>query len=206
MRSLILFLPLLCSAQNGLTVQNTTGNGMQLAWSASSGFASPTYLVERCQGQGCNTFAQVGTSASAAYTDSGLAHYTYFYYRVRATDGSGNYGPYGRTEGAVTVDLALSAPNGDRCTAVKSLPVVTFTCNSADGSMRNTATLNNLRPTTNAVGYGSVALGGVFCMVAVNEDPANSVTTEAFGVIGFGMVAYSCSVVGPSASVVLGVM
>ena len=47
------------------------------------------YRVERCQGAGCTTFAQIGTPAGATYADTGLTAGTSYSYRVRATDAAG---------------------------------------------------------------------------------------------------------------------
>src|SRR5262249_41959101 len=60
------------------------------------------YLVERCQGAGCSTFAQVGTSTTASFGDSGLASGTTYGYRVRATDAAGNLGAYSNVASATT--------------------------------------------------------------------------------------------------------
>ena len=48
------------------------------------------YRVERCQGAGCSSFAQVGTPTGTTFADSGLTAGTSYSYRVRATDAAGN--------------------------------------------------------------------------------------------------------------------
>src|SRR5439155_614857 len=57
---------------------------INLTWTASSG-AVTSYLVERCQESGCSNFAQVGTSPSASYSDTGLFASKSYSYRVRAS-------------------------------------------------------------------------------------------------------------------------
>ena len=64
---------------------------MSLSWTASTdnvGVAG--YRVERCQGAGCTTFAQVGTPSGTTFSDTGLAATTTYRYQVRAVDAAGN--------------------------------------------------------------------------------------------------------------------
>jgi hypothetical protein len=51
------------------------------------------YQVERATGATSTTFAQVGTSTTTSFNDSGLAASTTYRYRVRATNSAGN-SPY----------------------------------------------------------------------------------------------------------------
>jgi Fibronectin type III domain len=48
------------------------------------------YLIERCTGANCSSFAQVGTSATLSFSDSGLTGATTYRYQVRATDAAAN--------------------------------------------------------------------------------------------------------------------
>ncbi|MGE5057516.1 MAG: beta strand repeat-containing protein [Acidobacteriota bacterium] len=67
-----------------------------LSWTASSeaGGTISKYLVERCQGANCNTFAQIGTTTTTSYNDTGLSGSVSYSYRVRAQDTNGVDGPY----------------------------------------------------------------------------------------------------------------
>ncbi len=77
---------------------------IDLAWSAATDAVGVTgYQVESCSGAGCTTFAQVGTSATLAFSHGGLAPLTSHSYRVRATDAAGNLGPWSNTGTAVTL-------------------------------------------------------------------------------------------------------
>ncbi len=60
------------------------------------------YRVERCQGAGCSTFAQVGTPTGTTFGDTGLLASTSYSYRVRATDAAGNLSAYSNTASATT--------------------------------------------------------------------------------------------------------
>ena len=57
------------------------------------------YRVERCQGAGCTSFAQIATPTTTTYSDTGLAAGSYSY-RVRATDAAGNLSPYSNVASA----------------------------------------------------------------------------------------------------------
>ncbi len=76
---------------------------INLGWTASSDNVGVTgYLVERCQGAGCTSFAQIGTSTSTSYNDPGLTASTSYSYRVRATDAAGNLSGYSGTASTTT--------------------------------------------------------------------------------------------------------
>jgi hypothetical protein len=77
-----------------------TASSVNLTWGASSGTVS-NYQIERCTGATCTNFAQVGTSTTTSFGDSGLAASTTYRYRVRATNSAGNSG-YSNTVNATT--------------------------------------------------------------------------------------------------------
>jgi hypothetical protein len=58
--------------------------------------------VERCQGAACSSFAQIATSASTTYPDTGLTPSTSYSYRVRATDAAGSLSNYSNVASATT--------------------------------------------------------------------------------------------------------
>src|SRR5207302_10424203 len=64
-------------------------------------FRSTSYLVERCQEPGCSNFAQVGTSPSAAFMDTGLSASKSYTYRVQAS-GPGGLSAYSNAASATT--------------------------------------------------------------------------------------------------------
>jgi chitodextrinase/regulation of enolase protein 1 (concanavalin A-like superfamily) len=82
-----------------------------LSWGASTGSAGIAgYSVERCQGTGCNSFSQIGTSASTTFNDMGLSAGTSYSYRVRSTDGAGSLSGYSNTAIATTAAADTQAP------------------------------------------------------------------------------------------------
>ncbi len=99
------------------TVSSTTA--INLTWGAAteSGGSIAQYLIERCQGSGCSSFAQIGTATGTSYADSGLTGSTSYSYRVRAQDAVGQDGPYSNTATAVTSAATPTAPTNLAATA-----------------------------------------------------------------------------------------
>jgi Fibronectin type III domain len=92
------------SAPGPLTAVATSGSQINLMWTAATDDVAVTgYLVERCQGAGCIAFAQIAAVNGTSFTDTGLLLNTSYSYRVRATDGAGNLGPYSNTASATTL-------------------------------------------------------------------------------------------------------
>ncbi|MGB7600166.1 MAG: fibronectin type III domain-containing protein, partial [Candidatus Sulfotelmatobacter sp.] len=85
-------------------------NQTSLSWTASTetGGTISEYLVERCAGTGCTSFAQIGSTANTSYDDTGLTASTSYTYRVRAQDTNSNDGPY---SSVVTVSTPAPIPS-----------------------------------------------------------------------------------------------
>ena len=71
------------------TASNITNTSVNLSWTASSGSVT-SYQIERCTGATCTTFAQVGTSTTPSFSNTGLTAATTYRYRVRAVNSAGN--------------------------------------------------------------------------------------------------------------------
>src|SRR4029077_10390228 len=75
------------TAPSNLLATAAGSGGASLTWTASSDKVGVTnYLIDRCQGLGCTTFAQIATSTTPTYNDAGLLPSTSYSYRTRATD------------------------------------------------------------------------------------------------------------------------
>jgi chitodextrinase len=86
-----------------LTATAASNTQINLSWTASTDNVGVTgYRVERCQGGGCTSFAQIATPAGASFNDSGLSPSLSYSYRVRATDAAGNLSGYSNTASATT--------------------------------------------------------------------------------------------------------
>jgi len=91
------------TAPTNVLVSPVSSAQMSVSWTASTDNVGVTgYLVERCQGAGCSTFTQVGTTTGVFIYDSGLATATSYTYRVRAQDASSNLSAYSATVSATT--------------------------------------------------------------------------------------------------------
>lgn len=92
---------------------------INLSWTAATeiGGSIANYLIERCSGASCSSFAQVGTSTGTTYNDTGLIGSTNYSYRVRARDAANVTGPYSNTATATTAAPTFTAPSNLAATA-----------------------------------------------------------------------------------------
>jgi hypothetical protein len=91
------------TAPGNLTATLASPSQVNLSWTASTDSAGVAgYLVERCQGVGCTSFTQVGTTTSTTYSDTGLTVNTAYNYRVRAINSAGSVSPYSQVAQAYT--------------------------------------------------------------------------------------------------------
>jgi len=91
------------TAPSGLIAAAAGTSQINLNWTASTDNVGVTqYRVERCQGAGCTSFAQVLTPAGTSVSDTGLTASTTYLYRVRAADAAGNLSGYSATMSATT--------------------------------------------------------------------------------------------------------
>ena len=112
----------------GVTWQSVIGavtnnpNQTTLSWTASTetGGTISNYLVERCQGTGCSPFAQISSTTTTAYNDTGLTASTSYSYRVRAEDTANTLGPYSSVVTISTPPVIPSLPGNLIATATSS--------------------------------------------------------------------------------------
>ena len=91
------------TAPTNLTATAAGQSQINLSWPASTDNVGVTgYLMERCQGSGCTTFAQIASQAGTTYSDTGLTANTNYSYRVRAADAAGNLSIYSNVASATT--------------------------------------------------------------------------------------------------------
>jgi fibronectin type 3 domain-containing protein len=118
----------------GTTVVSPTQ--IDLAWTASTDNIAVTgYQIDRCTGAGCTTFAQIGTSPTPSFSNTGLTASTTYRYRVRAVDGAGNPSANSAIVTATTQGIpdtmAPTTPTGLAATAVSGSQVnLTWTASS----------------------------------------------------------------------------
>jgi chitodextrinase len=91
------------TAPGGLTAITVSAGRIDLAWTGSTDNVGVTgYRIERCQGAGCTTFAQMATTTATTLSDTGLTPSTSYTYRVRANDAAGNLSGASSTASATT--------------------------------------------------------------------------------------------------------
>jgi chitodextrinase len=100
----------------GLGASGASQSSISLSWTAPTdpgGSGVSHYLLERCLGNGCSNFSYIGTVTGTSTTDTGLAGWTYYTYRVQAVDAYSNVGGYSNVAAARTLDQTLpTAPPG----------------------------------------------------------------------------------------------
>lgn len=116
------------TAPGSLAASVISSSEIDLSWSASTDNVGVTgYHVERCQGAACSNFAEIATSTSTAFSDTGLSPATTFRYRVRAQDAVPNFSGYSNTVLALTQSVPdtqpPSAPSGLIASAVSGTQV-----------------------------------------------------------------------------------
>jgi chitodextrinase len=100
------------SAPTNLAATAVSATQVNLTWTASTDNVGVTnYLIERCQVASCANFAQIGTSATTAYSDSTTVASTSYSYRVRATDAAANQSAYSNPATAVTSSPDIDPPS-----------------------------------------------------------------------------------------------
>ncbi len=79
----------------GIMIVSAGPGQISLSWGASSDdIGVVDYSIERCTGNGCTNFLQIGKRTGTSFDDLGLVASTAYSYRVRAEDARGNQGGY----------------------------------------------------------------------------------------------------------------
>jgi len=149
---------------------------INLSWTAStSSVGIANYLVERCQGAGCASFAQIATPAGTSYGDTGLLAATTYAYRVRAADTAGKLSDYSNTASAATF-----APPPSSGAKFVQVAYATPQSNSVSVTIR----------------YGAAQSAGNLNVVAVGWNDTTSTVTSVTDTMGNGYLR----AVGPTAN------
>jgi RHS repeat-associated protein len=93
------------TAPSGLAATSASSSQINLTWAASTDDVGVTgYQLDRCQGTGCSTFAQLATTIGISFSDTGLSPGISYSYRSRATDAAGNLSAYSNVASATTAN------------------------------------------------------------------------------------------------------
>jgi hypothetical protein len=105
--------PTACStsptAPGSLTASEASSSQINLSWTASmSCVGVANYVVQRCQGAGCATFAQIATPTGTTFVDTGLAANTSYTYQVQAVDNSSRLSAFSSPVTVITLVVSIS--------------------------------------------------------------------------------------------------
>jgi len=142
------------TAPSNMAATASSSTQIGLSWTASTDNVGVTsYRIERCSGANCTSFAQIATSATATFADSGLTGSTSYSYRVRAIDAAGNLSAYSNIATASTSAAAdTQAP-----TAPSNLMV------AASSTMQISLTWNGATDNVGVTGYRIERCSGASC-------------------------------------------
>lgn len=100
-------------ATTGLMATFISSTRIDLNWTQATDNSGVVagYKIERCTGTGCTNFAQIATSPTTSYSDTGLTGLTTYCYQVRAYDAAANDGPYSSISCSTTPEVDTTAPS-----------------------------------------------------------------------------------------------
>jgi len=160
------------TAPSNLTATAASNTQINLSWTASTDNVGVTgYQIQRCQGAGCTTFAQAGTSTTPSFPDTGLLASTSYSYQVRALDAANNSSGFSNV--ATTTSQAVVPP-----------PPVTLVQHAETSVPAGTNTLSQTFPAASAGGdliVVSVKWGNQALSVSSVADSKGNVYTSAIG-------------------------
>jgi endo-1,4-beta-xylanase len=151
------------STPAGLIASATTSSSISLTWTASTDNVAVTgYQILRAPGASGGSFAQVGTSATPSFTNSGLPASTTFRYQVRAVDAAGN-------ASAVSNTVTASTQGGGGDTQAPTAPAgLTATTTSSSALLAWTASTDNVGVTGYQILRAPGSSGGTFTQVGTS--------------------------------------
>jgi fibronectin type 3 domain-containing protein len=182
------------SVPTNLTATVVSSTQVNLSWGASSDAAGVTgYRVERCQGAGCSSFAQIAAPTGTSYNDTGLTANTSYSYRVRAIDAAGKLGPYSSVVTAFTGllvsprNVALTPGQTQQYTASVpggGSPPVTWSVDGVAGGSSSVGTI------TSGGLYTAPSTAGSHTVAATAQDQSASGGATAYTSDYAGMFTY----------------
>jgi hypothetical protein len=192
------------SAPTNLSAAAVSTTQINLSWTASTDNAGVAgYLLERCQGAGCTTFAQIASlnGTTTSYDDTGLTANTSYSYRVRARDAAGNLSSYSNVASATTMAVNNPAPSLTSlspASAVVGAAPQTLTITGTSFLASSTVTYNGVGHAATFVSSTQLTIGlsatdqaeaGSYAVVVTNPGPGGGASSPLnFTVTGQGPV------------------
>jgi fibronectin type 3 domain-containing protein len=184
---------------SNLVATAVSASQINLAWTASTSSGGVAgYLVERCQGAGCTSFAQIATPAGNSYSDGGLLASTSYTYRVRATDAAGNLSDYSNNATATTFAPSSSTPTLVQHTASSSNEQNGLTGNDYKFTLPNKVLPGNCLIL--AVTFGSNPFSPTTAITAITDSSGDTWSSTPDVTTTDGGTAFSQIFVHPNAS------
>ena len=181
------------AAPANLAATAASSTQINLTWTAGSetGGTISQYPIERCQGAGCSSFAQIAASANPSFSNAGLSPSNSYSYRVRAADASNNLSGYSSvatasTPAAGSDTVTISPVRGSVTTSQTQRFIATVT-----GSTNTAVTWEVDGNTGGNATTGTISAGGVFVpgtqagmhtITAVSVADANATSFANFAV------------------------
>ena len=163
------------SAPGSLAANAISPTEIDLSWSASSDAVGVTgYLVERCQGAACTSFAQIATSTAVTYQDTGLAATTSYSYRVRATNAAGLFSAYSSVATASTSTLPPPSAPGALSATTASTSQINLAWSASVGTAAIADYLIERCQGAACTGFAQIATSTTLSFSDVALTPANS--------------------------------
>ncbi|WP_155370582.1 endo-1,4-beta-xylanase [Catellatospora vulcania] len=157
---------------SNLASSGVTSSSVNLSWTASTDNVGVSgYDILRAPGTSGGTFAQVGTSTTASFGDTGLTASTAYRYQVRARDAAGNTSAVSNT---VTVTTSGGTGDTQAPTAPTSLAAAGTTSSSTNLSW--TASTDNVGVTGYDILRAPGTSGGTFAQVGTSTTTSFSNT------------------------------
>src|SRR6187399_3621539 len=152
------------TAPSGLVASSTTASSVSLAWTASTDNVGVTgYQILRAPGTSGGSFAQVGTSTTPSFTNSGLTAGTTYRFQVRAVDAAGNTSAVSNT-----VTAATQAGGGDTQAPTAPSNLASTGTTSSSVSLSWTGSTDNVGVTGYQILRAPGASGGTFAQVGTS--------------------------------------
>jgi fibronectin type 3 domain-containing protein len=155
------------SVPTGLFATAASGTEITVVWNASTdnvGVAG--YRVERCQGAGCSTFVQVGTSPMTSFNSTGLKPSTSYSFRVRATDAAGNLSGYSNVASATTTATSPTVSLSANPTSITSGGSSTLTWSATNATSCSASNAwSGTKPVSGSETIGPIATTSTFTLV-----------------------------------------
>lgn len=124
------------STPANLTATAVSATQINLTWSAStSSVGIANYIVQRCTGASCSTFAQIATPATVTYNDIGVIASTAYSYRVEAVDTAANTSSFSLVASATTPAVGAPSTPGNLTATAVSAPQINLSWSASTSSL-----------------------------------------------------------------------